>query len=247
MQVACSTPRASIMAKRCVKLAALLPLLFSPCYCQGSIYSGEGFATYYYDIEQPDSCSTSVSTMNSGLLKCGLSADAIDSNHIVAINLTQLSSDMTLCGKQVIVSVNDKVSTLPLFVGDGCGRCASGSASSEVWNSVAAPGLDLSYSALNELADGAACAGPIRITWEIRDVLLYDFNSNAAKSQQGPATLGTSALVVPTSTSSVCTEGSWQCSSDNDVLEQCLGQIWVPRATCPAEYICKGDATPYCV
>lgn len=92
-------------------LAALLySCCFTRCYCQQSLYRGEGFATYYYDVEQPKSCSTNLATMNSSPTKCGLSPDAVNSNNIVAINLTQLSSDMSLlCGEQVVISVNDKV------------------------------------------------------------------------------------------------------------------------------------------
>lgn len=147
------------MAKRWAQLASLLPLLFGRCCCQRSIYSGQSLATYY-DIEQPEAFSTSLSLMSSKSSKCGLS-----------MNLTQLSSGITLfCGKEVVIPMNDNVSDLPLFVSEGCERCAAGSASSDIWNPATAPGLDLNYSVLNELANCAACAGHIQITWEIRDV-----------------------------------------------------------------------------
>ncbi|EED22718.1 hypothetical protein TSTA_062060 [Talaromyces stipitatus ATCC 10500] len=221
------------------RIAIFILLAINLCQSHQLISSGEGFATYYYDIKQPDACHISLSNMNSIPMQCGPSADDVNSNYIVAINLTQLNLDMTFyCGKQVIIPINDKISTLLLFVGDGCKRSGGGSPSSDTWNSEAASRLDLSYSVLDELADGAACGkGYIRITWEIRDVLLYDFNSNVSRSQQGLVTSETSALVTPNSAAStVCFEGSWQCSRNSEVLEQCFDQIWIPHATCPADH-----------
>lgn len=147
---------------------------------QQTLYAGAGFGTYYYDVEEVQACGTDFSNQNLGNVECnyltGLSLDQINSNYVVAMNHSQLIQDMeTYCGKQVIVSVNGVASSLPLFIGDGCARCGTGSDSSTVWNADGAPGLDFSYSVLNELSSSACDAGHIDITWEIIDTMLYNF------------------------------------------------------------------------
>jgi hypothetical protein len=162
-------------------------LLFAlSAHAQQTIYGGAGFGTYYYDVEQIDACGNDFSNQNLGDVECnyytGLSLDQIDSNYVVAMNHTQLLQDMSLyCGKQVIVSVNGVASDLQLFIGDGCARCATGSDTSTVWNADGAPGLDFSYSVLNELSSSACDAGHIDITWEIVDVTLYDFTTSTSE------------------------------------------------------------------
>lgn len=173
---------------------------------QDTIYSGTGFGTYYYDIEQVEACGADFEFQNEGYVECSqmtaLSLDAIDSNYVVAMNQTQLVGDMALyCGKQVIVSVNGVPSTLPLFIGDGCERCGTGSSSSGIWDPTGAPGLDFSYSVLSELSADACNAGHISITWEIVDVTLYDFDTNAPGSSEGPVpptTMTTTTTTTPT-------------------------------------------------
>jgi hypothetical protein len=154
---------------------------------QQTLYAGAGFGTYYYDVEEVQACGTDFSNQNLGDVECnyltGLSLDQINSNYVVAMNHSQLIQDMeTYCGKQVIVSVNGVASSLPLFIGDGCARCGTGSDSSTVWNADGAPGLDFSYSVLNELSSSACDAGHIDITWEIVDTVLYDFAPNTVQT-----------------------------------------------------------------
>lgn len=166
--------------------------LFVGALSQSTIYSGDGFGTYYYDVQDVDACGTSFSNQNLGDVECnqqtGLTLDDINSNYIVAMNNTQLTSDPSLyCGKKVVVTVNGEASDLPLFIGDGCQRCGTGSSDSDTWNAEGAPGLDFSYSVLNELSGGDACNdGHIDISWEIVDETLYNFDTNAPGQTTGP-------------------------------------------------------------
>ncbi|RAO69044.1 uncharacterized protein BHQ10_005056 [Talaromyces amestolkiae] len=238
-------------------LAARL-LMVLGVYGQNTIYSGSGFGTYYYDVQEIDACGTSFEYQNMGGVHCSLettlSLTQINSNYLVAMNNTQLSSDMPLyCGKKVIVSVNGQPSDLPLFIGDGCERCGTGSATATSWDTVGAPGLDFSYEVLNELSRGAACAdGHIDISWEIVDETLYDFDCTGSGLTQGPvsgpvpgsqasspptssppSTLTTSIVEIPTETTgnlTQCSDATWRCNSN--VLEQCYNGVWNSRATC---------------
>lgn len=245
-------------------------LLVLGAYSQDTIYSGTGFGTYYYDVQQIDACGTSFEYQNVGGVHCSLettlSLTQINSNYLVAMNNTQLSADMSLyCGKKVIVSVNGQPSDLPLYIGDGCERCGTGSATATSWDAAGAPGLDFSYEVLNELSGGAACAdGHIDISWEIVDETLYNFDSTGSGAAQGPTsgsdnqasssstpstptTLVTSTVVSPTDSTEVvaqCSDGTWQCNGN--VLEQCYNEVWNPRATCNAGMTCQGDSNPYC-
>lgn len=160
---------------------------------QGAIFSGTGFGTYYYDVEHVVACNTSFLTQNSGNLECSpetaLSLDQVNSNYVVAMNHSQLVSGMTkFCGKRVIVTINGRQSDLPLFVGDGCQRCAGGSSSNNIWDPVQAPGLDFSYSTLKELYGDAACTdGHVPISWEIVDDTIYHFSDGASSMAAGMA------------------------------------------------------------
>ncbi|OJJ50143.1 hypothetical protein ASPZODRAFT_128763 [Penicilliopsis zonata CBS 506.65] len=171
-----------------------------------SIYSGSGFGTYYYDISDVDACGTSFSSQNLGDVECSqvtaLSLDTINSNYLVAMNHTQLVDNMeTYCGKRVVVTINGVKSDLPLFIGDGCERCAEGSADSDTWNAEGAPGLDFSYTVLNELSGGEACDdGHVSIEWEILDETLYEFDTGASDSStsQGPVSAAVTASASAT-------------------------------------------------
>jgi hypothetical protein len=183
------------------QFATAAGLLFAlRAHAQSTIYSGEGFGTYYYDIEQVEACSNDFSAQNTGPVECSLSTalslDQVNSNYLVAMNHSQLIEDMaTFCGKRVIVSVKGVPSSLPLYIGDGCQRCGTGSASSDVWDPNGAPGLDFSYSVLSELSSSACNDGHISISWEIVDETLFDFDTNAPGNQEGP--VGGSATVAP--------------------------------------------------
>lgn len=172
------------MNVRNAAFVSLLPMLGVNAH--GTIFRGTGFGTYYYDVEQVDACGTSFVAQNSGSLECSpqtaLSLDQVNSNYVVAMNHSQLVSDMVkFCGKKVVVTVNGRQSDLPLFIGDGCQRCGDGSPSSNVWDPVGAPGLDFSYSTLKELYGEAACAdGHVPISWEIVDDTIYDFSNGAS-------------------------------------------------------------------
>lgn len=155
-------------------------LLAMKATAQSTLFSGSGFGTYYYDMEQVKACGTDFEYQNMGVVRCspqaGLTLNDLNSNYIVAMNNTQLSADLSLCGKRVIVSVDGQPSDLPLFIGDGCQRCGTGSATDDTWDANGAPGLDFSYSVLTELSGTAACAdGHSAITWEIVDETIHEF------------------------------------------------------------------------
>lgn len=222
-----------------------------------TIASGEGFGTYYYDIKEVDACGTSFSSQNQGGVMCSsetlLSLDKMNSNYVVAMNNSQIRSDPSkYCGKKVVVTVNGKKSDMPLFIGDGCQRCADGSAGSDTWNAQGAPGLDFSYSVLNELTGGSACDdGHAAISWEILDETIYDFatgsssDSSSGSSSNSPKTLVTSAAPAATGKSSTCEENAWQCNGNT--IEQCVNSAWKTRVSCASGLTCKGDSNPYCI
>ena len=158
---------------------------------QNTIYSGTGFGTYYYDMEQIQACGADFSLQNTGYLECnqvtGWTLDQANTNYVVAMNRTQLAADFAgLCGRKVVVTVNGVKSDLPLFIGDGCERCATGSSDNTVWNPTGAPGLDFSYSVLSEFSDLACQNGHIDLSWEILDETLYNFDTNAPGQPVGP-------------------------------------------------------------
>ncbi|CAG8235316.1 unnamed protein product [Penicillium salamii] len=162
-------------------------MLLAVCtFARSIIDSGEGFGTYYYDIEQVNSCGTTFQHQNNGGLRCNptalLSIDEIHTNSVVAMNNTQLGMDPSLYGgKRFVVFVNGQQSDLQLFIGDGCQRCSLGSFFSDIWNAEGAPGLDFSYSVLEELSGGIACSiGHVAISWEILDEKLYDFDGSSS-------------------------------------------------------------------
>lgn len=174
------------------KITLAAGLLFAlPAFAQSTISSGTGFGTYYYDVEQVQACNNDFGPQNQGPVECNfntaLSLDQLNSNYLVAMNHSQLVGDMaTYCGKKVIVSVNGVPSSLPLFIGDGCQRCGTGSSTSDTWDANGAPGLDFSYSVLSELSDSACADGHISISWEIVDETLFNFDTNAPGSPSGP-------------------------------------------------------------
>lgn len=186
-----------------------------------TIYQGTGFGTYYYDIKQVQSCGNNFALQNTGSVECSqmtaLSLDQIDSEYLVAMNHSQLVGNMTAyCGKRVIVSVNGIPSPLPLFIGDGCQRCGTGPASSVVWDSNGAPGLDFSYSALSDLSPNACADGHLSIDWEIVDETLYSFDTNAPG--RGPAGQRSSTIISATTTSRIRSPGLGTTSKSGDSL-----------------------------
>ncbi|CAG8013480.1 unnamed protein product [Penicillium salamii] len=256
-------------------MAAVSLLLTVGTSARSIIDSGQGFGTYYYDIEQVDSCGTTFQYQNKGGLMCSpttlLSLDQIGTNYVVAMNNTQLGIDLSMyCGKRVVVSINGRQSDLQLFIGDGCQRCGLSSSVSDIWKAEGAPGLDFSYTVLNELSGGNACtAGHVAISWEILDEKVYDFHDNSSAflsfydpmpsetaavepllhcpaQTETPATMAIDTSVTrTTSFSTICPENAWQCNGD--VLEQCIKSVWCPRATCMAGYNCEGSSNPYCI
>lgn len=168
------------------KPTTVISMVITVCNAARSIIDrGEGFGTYYYDIEQVDSCGTTFQYQNKGGLRCSpttlLSLDQIHTNHVVAMNNTQLGMDLSLyCGKRVVVFVNGKQSDLQLLIGDGCERCGVGSSSSNIWDAEGAPGLDFSYTVLDKLSNGDACnTCHLVISWEILDERLYEFDESS--------------------------------------------------------------------
>jgi hypothetical protein len=199
------------------QIIAAAGLLFSGAYAQESLSSGSGFGTYYYDIEQINACGTSFAAQNEGGVMCShitsLSLTNMNTNYVVAMNNTLLRGDMIkYCGKKVVVFVNSVASNLPLFIGDGCERCATGPSTSGSWDANGAPGLDFSYSVLNELSGSACAKGHIDIAWNIVDEMLYNFDTDGSGTSQGPVSGsrnggggnsgGSSSSAAATSTSS---------------------------------------------
>jgi hypothetical protein len=181
------------------QIIAAAGLLFSSrAYAQQSLNEGSGFGTYYFDVEKIETCGTNFAAQNQGGVMCShitsLPLTEINSNYVVAMNNTLLRGDMAkYCGKKVVVSVNGVASSLPLFIGDGCERCGTGPSTSDTWESTGAPGLDFSYSVLNELSGSACADGHIDISWEIVDETLYNFDTDGSGTTQGPASGGSSS------------------------------------------------------
>lgn len=74
------------------------------------------------------------------------------------------------------MTINGQASDLPLFIGDGCERCATGASDADSWNPNGAPGLDFSYSVLDQLSNGQACQdGYADISWQITDETIHQF------------------------------------------------------------------------
>ncbi|KAM0262587.1 hypothetical protein ACHAQJ_001632 [Trichoderma viride] len=173
------------------QILASIGLFAASAFAQAVLDSGTGFGTYYYDVEDVDGCQTDFSNQNLGDVECnfftGLTLNEIDSNYLVAMNHTQIAANLAeFCGKRVVVTANGVQSNLPLFIGDGCARCGTGSKTNTVWNPNGAPGLDFSLSVLSELNSNACFAGHIDISWEIVDETLYDFDTNAPGQPTGP-------------------------------------------------------------
>lgn len=201
------------------QIIAAAGLLFSSrAYAQQSLNEGSGFGTYYYDIEKIDTCGTSFAAQNQGGVMCShidsLPLTEMNSNYVVAMNNTLLRGDMAkYCGKKVVVSVNGVASDLPLFIGDGCERCATGPSTSDTWEANGAPGLDFSYSVLNELSGSACADGHIDISWEIVDETLYNFDTDGSGTAQGPASGGSSGSSGSSSKADVSTTAATSAPS----------------------------------
>lgn len=148
---------------------------------QEVVLHGKGFGTYYYDVQQPQTCGTDLSAQNLGSVMCNfnlaLSLNDIHTNNLVAMSNLPLKTQAgraQFCGKRVVVTVNGVVSGAPFFIGDGCERCAHGSNS--VWDPNGAAGLDFSYTALNALSPLACQDGHIEIEFDIVNETLYHFD-----------------------------------------------------------------------
>ncbi|EED21235.1 hypothetical protein TSTA_084660 [Talaromyces stipitatus ATCC 10500] len=191
-------------------LAAASLLFTTQALAQNEIYSGSGFGTYYYDIVNANQCYTDFSNANLGQVECSLTQvwtlEDVNSDYLVAMNHTQLVEDMgKYCGKRVIVSVNGVPSDMPLFIGDGCERCATGSSTSTTWQPDGAPGLDFSYSVAEKLSSQACNAGHIEISWEIVDELVYQFDYDGSGGPQG---FVTTTPAGPTTTKATTTSAA---------------------------------------
>lgn len=182
-------------------------LLLAPsALAQDVLFSGNGFGTYYYDVFDMDGCATGYQGMEKQPVECSLeeflALETINSDYLVAMNHTQLAADMgKWCGKRVIVSVNGVPSSMPFFIGDGCGRCSEGSADQATWDPAGAPGLDFSFAALNQLNSEACAKGHIDISWEIVDEQIYNFATTGTTLTNGWATSPPlTQPIAPTST-----------------------------------------------
>lgn len=196
-------------------IATLVALLLAPgALTQEVMFSDVGYGTYYYDVFDKDACLADPG-MDKNPVECSheiyLSLEEINSDYLVAMNHTQLASDLgRWCGKRVIVSVNGKPSDMPFFIGDGCGRCSRDLTEGDEWNSAGAPGLDFSFAALNKFNSEACEKGHIDISWDIVDEQIYDFATDGTSMTNGWATSppltkpipSPTTTTAPTSTSS---------------------------------------------
>ncbi|KAM0245007.1 hypothetical protein ACHAQJ_010678 [Trichoderma viride] len=177
------------------QIASSVGLFANLAMTQSVINSGNGFGTYYYDVQNPQSCFADFTDMNQGFVECSQfipwTLNNVNSNNLVAMNHTLLAGNLAkYCGRQVVVSINGQPSSTPFFIGDGCERCGTGSSTNGQWNPNGAPGLDFSYTALNALNSNACFAGHIDISWQILDQTLYNFDTNAPGQPEGPVSGG---------------------------------------------------------
>ena len=81
-------------------IAAAGLLLATAAHSSSAIFEGEGFGTYYYNLDPLDVSGNDFSSMDSGQVECSLtqawSLDQIGSNYLVAMNHTQLAENMSL-------------------------------------------------------------------------------------------------------------------------------------------------------
>jgi hypothetical protein len=173
------------------QMLSAIGLFAASAVAQTVLNSGSGFGTLYYDVIDVDGCQDNFANQNLGFVECnfftGLSLDEMNTDYVVAMNHTLLAGDLaTYCGKRVIVTTNGVQSDLPLFIGDGCARCAGGPSTNTVWNPDGAPGLDFSYTVAQELNSNACFNGHFDLTWEIVDETLYNFDTNAPGQPTGP-------------------------------------------------------------
>lgn len=198
------------------------------------INSGSGIGTYYYDIQNPQVCNYDLSSMNTANdVTCwSKTLQDINSDYLVAMNVSELDSDRKkkkYCGKKVTVTVNGAVSDLPLFIGDGCERCATGE-----------PGLDFSYRVANILNSSVCYHGHLDLSWEVVDEIVQSFDAIT----DADTTDNTASSTFPAAS---CPTGEWRCNINAAILEQCIDSSWSPRETCPAGYSCEGGSSPFCI
>ncbi|KAL6789565.1 hypothetical protein GGI42DRAFT_365766 [Trichoderma sp. SZMC 28013] len=165
------------------RILSSIGVFVASTFAQAVLNSESGFGTLYYDVEDVYGCQNNFSIQNEGPVQCNfftsLSLDQMNTNYVVAMNRTLLADDLAkYCGKKVIVTSNGVQSNLPLFIGDGCARCAGGPSTNTVWNPNGAPGLDFSYTVAQELNSNACFFGHFDITWGIVDETLYSFDTN---------------------------------------------------------------------
>lgn len=215
-------------------------------YESNVLFRGEGFATWYYDLSNGGLGPCGIQAPeNLGVPNCssaGLTLSEIGSSNIVAMNRTLLQSDLShWCGKEVSIFVNgQKVPNMNLFIGDSCFRCASESA------------IDLSATALTKISPDGCQDGKLNVTWEIYNKTINTLYDDATASYPSQTTISNVDLPVservPTETMKLpnsCESGSWRCAQTT-LLEQCITNLWMPRATCLSG-VCQGGASPYCI
>jgi hypothetical protein len=245
-------------------LASWLSFIFIAMVAsQEVITRGAGYGTYYYDVLDVARCGSDFTEANQGPVECSpnryWTLNDVHSNYLVAMNHTQLAGDLgRYCGKKVMVAVNGIDSGLPLFIGDGCVRCAMDLSPSSAWNADGSPGLDLSYGVAETLASSVCDTGHIEISWEIVDELVYQFDPSEPGTSPG-LVAGTTAsddgTMQPSSTTAVptasavsgCENNAWRCTADETSLEQCVDATWMIRDVCPSGFLCQGGSNPYCV
>ncbi|KAJ3209517.1 hypothetical protein HK099_008487 [Clydaea vesicula] len=141
-----------------------------------------GFGTYYYDYLNNVCPNEAYDTYpeNKGITTCETydstspmyktTLGSRKSNYIVAISDIILNKDRAkYCGKKVNIKYNGRLveTEKPFFVWDGCGACTN----------VKQPRIDLSLSALQNIAGEKACADGVveGFTWEVVDEVVFPF------------------------------------------------------------------------
>ena len=136
---------------------------------EGSLYSGSGSATYYYDVKTHCPQDPGGYPETDGYPACASYTPGpdqqtlrqINSNNVVAIDMNFLGADRAaLCGKEVTVTYNGEKVTPPdggsFFVWDGCAACVGGGR------------LDFSVSGARQVQKDACWVGVVPgISWSV--------------------------------------------------------------------------------
>ena len=149
----------------------------APSTPEGSLYSGSGSATYYYDVKTTCPQHPGGYPETDGYPACASFTPGpdqqtlrqVNSNNVIAMDMNILAADRAgLCGKEVTVTHNGKVVTPPdggsFFIWDGCAACVGGVR------------LDFSVSGARQVQEDACWVGVIPgISWSVSNKQIKKF------------------------------------------------------------------------